>query len=138
LPVPVILTTDAYMCEHNTFDCSLDETVNIHLPAAELVNWMNLTWRGKEGYFVDPKGNEVAFDPSVFEAGPGAVLVEKNRLCDMLELRGLAIVWTVLGEKRVISPHGEHRTAPQIISGFYRLGNHGLEGGIHLVPENME
>jgi hypothetical protein len=137
LPTPIIVATDRYMCEHSTFDCSLDEIAHIHLPAADLVDWMDLTWHGKEGYFVDDRGNEVAFDPSVFEPGPGAVVVDRERLSGMLEKQGLAIVWTILGEKRVLAPHGEHRTSPRIITGFYRLGKDGLEGSIRLVVEKV-
>jgi hypothetical protein len=138
LPAPILVATDAYMCEHSTFDCSLDDTVNIHLPAAELVEWMGLTWRGKEGYFVDEEGAEVAFDPSVFEAGPGAVVIDRERLTEMLEKQGLEIVWTVLGEKRVLAPMGEHRTAPFIISGCYRLRGGQLEGLVRVVAEDAE
>jgi hypothetical protein len=138
LPAAVLLTTDRYMCEHGTFDCSLDDTVHIHLPAAEIVEWMSLRWQGKEGYYVDAQETEVAFDPSVFETGPGAVVIDRTRLVDMLDKQGLAIVWTVLGEKRVLIPHGGHRTAPHIISGFYRLGKEGLEGRIRLVEKDTE
>lgn len=138
LPAPILVATDRYMCEQNTFDCSLDDTVHIHLPAAELVEWMGLKWQGKEGYFVDEHGAEIAFDPSVFEAGPGAVVVDQARLSEMLEKQGLAIIWTVLGEKRVLAPHGEHRTAPYIISGCYRLRDDQLEGGVRIVAEDAE
>jgi hypothetical protein len=138
LPAPLLVATDGYMCEQSTFDCSLDDTVNIQLPAAELVEWMGLTWRGKDGYFVDAQGTEVAFDPSVFNAGPSAVVVDRARLVETLEAQGLAIVWTVLGEKRVVIPHGGHRTAPHIIGGFYRLANDHLEGGVRLVAKDAE
>jgi hypothetical protein len=135
LPVPILVATDGYMCEHSTFDCSLDDTVNIHLPSAELMDWMGLTWRGKEGYFVDSEDAEVAFDPSVFEPGPGAVVVDSARLAAMLKKQGLAIMWTVLGEKRVLAPHGEHRTNPYIISGCYRLHEGRIEGAVRLLRD---
>jgi hypothetical protein len=135
LPAPILVATDGYMCEQSTFDCSLDETVNIHLPSAELVDWMGLTWRGKDGYFVDNHGVEVAFDPSVFEAGPGAIVVDRTRFAAMLEKQGLAVMWTVLGEKRVLAPHGEHRTNPYIISGCYRLHDGRIEGVVRLLRE---
>lgn len=138
LPAPLLVATDGYMCEQSTFDCSLDDTVNIQLPAAELVGWMGLTWRGKEGYFVNSQGANIAFDPSVFEAGPSAVVVDRAQLVEMLEAQGLALMWTVLGEKRVLIPHGGHRTAPHIIGGFYRLANDRLEGGIRLVAKDAE
>lgn len=138
LPAPILVATDGYMCEQSTFDCSLDETVNIHLPAAEVVEWMGLQWRGKEGYFVDEHGAEIAFDPSVFEAGPGAVVVDRARLSEMLERQGLAIVWTVLGEKRVLAPHGEHRTAPVILSGCYRLRDGQIKGAVRVVEKDAE
>jgi len=138
LPAPVLVATDGYLCEQSTFDCSLDDTVNIQLPAAELVGWMGLKWRGKDGYFVDSQGDDVAFDPSVFEAGPSAVVVDRGRLVETLNAQELAIVWTVLGEKRVVIPHSGHRTAPHIIGGFYRLTNNRLEGGIRLVSEDAE
>jgi hypothetical protein len=138
LPVPILVATDGWMCEHSTFDCSLDETVNIHLPAAELVEWMGLSWRGKEGYFVDQKGLEVAFDPSVFEPGPGATLVDRAALVRMLENQGLAIVWTVLGEKRVLAPYGGRRAKPRIISGCYRLRDGAIEGAVRLFVEGED
>jgi hypothetical protein len=136
LPVPVLVATDGYMCEDSTFDCSLDETVNIHLPAAELVEWMGLTWRGKDGFFVNENGVEVAFDPSVFEPGPGATVVDRTQLAKMLDRQGLAIVWTVLGEKCVLAPHGEHRTNPRIISGCYRLRDGRVKGTLRLFRED--
>jgi hypothetical protein len=138
LPAPILVATDGYMCEQSTFDCSLDETVNVHLPAAEVVEWMGLQWRGKDGYFVDEQGAEIAFDPSVFEAGPGAVVIDRARLSEMLDRQGLAIVWTVLGEKRVLAPHGEHRTAPVILSGCYRLHDGQIEGTIRVVERDAE
>ena len=102
IPAPVLVTTDGYFQESGSYDCSLDETINMMLPCKLLADGMGLRWKGVEGEFLDSSGGLVAFDPSVRTPGPGALLIRREALLDFLESEEYQVIWTVLGEKQLV------------------------------------
>jgi hypothetical protein len=133
IPKKVLVTTEKYAKEYNGYDCSIDQSIRLYLPAKWLVDHMNLRSNGIEGYFFDDKGNLVAFDPSVRNAGPGALLINREALLKFLNENGYEILWTLLGEKMATSG----RVAPETIlgrleiSGAYRILKNEIVGKIN-------
>ena len=102
LPNEVMVTTLDYSHEGTASDRSMDDSLRICLPGKELAEGLGLRWSGVEGRFVDRDGRLAACDPSVFEPGPGALVVRGDLLNPYLSDNGLELVWTVLGEKQLI------------------------------------
>ena len=133
IPKKVLVSTDRYVQEHKGYDCSIDETISIYLPAKWLADRMDLRWNGVEGHFFDDKGNLVAFDPSVKFSGPGALLINRHVLLRFLDENGYDILWTILGEKDTIGG----RTSQDDwkgrleLSGAYRIREGKVEGIIN-------
>ena len=123
LPCDVLVTTDSYLHEDGHYDCSIEDTVSIYLPASWLVDKMELSWRGDDGRFFDRAGNIVAQDPSARTAGPQALLLDKDLMTDFLNSEGYRLVWTLLGEKDVLIPGGGDENWPgrMEISGYMRM-----------------
>jgi hypothetical protein len=134
IPKKVWVSVEEYLREGSGFDCSVDEGYVIKLPTSLIVDGMNLSWTGREGHFFDGSGELVAFDPSVKEDGPGALLIKKDRFAEFLDDNGYAILWTVLGEKNdytggVMSNVWRSRGRLQL-SGAYRFLDRKLTGNI--------
>ena len=129
--MPVYVATEGYMKEGGVIDCSVDEGYTIHLPAKLILDGMALDWRGTEGHFFNAKGTLVAFDPSVRQAGPGALLIRKDQFIQFLHDNDYEVLWTVLGEKN------DYRGSPQQwkgrleISGAYKLINRTVKGSLN-------
>lgn len=132
-PCEVLVTTDQYMQEDSGYDCSIDETINIYLPAKWIVENMKLKWNGVEGHFYDNCGNLIAFDPSVKLSGPGALLIKKGAFRQFLDSSGHDVLWTVIGEKDIIGGKmtQEKWKGRLEISGAYRIDQNRIHGGIH-------
>jgi hypothetical protein len=102
--LPTCLT---FAQEGQGYDCSVDEPLSIDLLAPELFRGMRLNHSNAEGSFVDAAGRVVAFDPSVNEEGPGALLARPDSLGEYLSENKLVLIWTVQGEKQVVGyPRG--------------------------------
>ncbi|HEX7997691.1 MAG TPA: AVAST type 2 anti-phage system protein Avs2 [Pyrinomonadaceae bacterium] len=129
IPREVLLTNEEYMREDKGFDCSMDEGYVINLPTKWIVDGMALRWNGSDGHFFDPRGDLVAFDPSVKNKGPGALLINKQKFLKFLREADCDILWTVLGEKSDFhyGMHGTDRSGRLMINGAYRI----LNGEIH-------
>jgi hypothetical protein len=129
LPHPIVETAGEYICEYNTYDCSLDSTVTISLPSRWLAEKMDLKMIGRRGDFTDPAGQLIAFDPSTRERGHGALLVRKDALRDLLEREDLALFWTLLAEKNVYPPERMQRWLGRLtILGIYSWDGDVLDG----------
>lgn len=128
-PAEVMVTSQGYLWERASFDCSLEDSVSCKLPNQWLMNALKLTWNGAEGKYFDDQGKPIAFDPSVEEAGPSALLVDKQALTTYLQQNGYAIFWTLLGEKLVTGEMSELRTEGRAeISGAYTLEGERIVG----------
>ena len=133
VPCPVRVTSAGYLWEKG-YDKSVEDVVRIALPARWIWREMNLNWLGVEGRFFDQSGNLVCFDPSVKEEGLSALLFRRDALVKFLEKQGLALVWTVLGEKQILSSRGDS-PGWAAISGAFKLRGDGLEGNLQYFPE---
>ncbi len=69
IPKDVLVTADGYSSKQWDYDCSLDESIHMYLPAGWLIRHIGLRWNGVEEQFFDENGNLVAFDPSVRAPG---------------------------------------------------------------------
>jgi hypothetical protein len=123
LPTKVLVPTDQYLQEASGYDCSINDTVDIYLPAKEIVEGMNLSWNGREGEWYDTEGKLIAFEPSVRAKGPGCLLINKDAFINFLEKKEYEILWTILGEKRMIGGGYAHEKfeGRLIINGVARL-----------------
>lgn len=130
IPAQVLVTTDGYMRERSSYDCSLDHTIIITLPCKLLAEGIGMRWNGVEGHFFDPQGNLVAFDPSIRSPGPGALLVRRETLIEFLDANGYQVIWTLLGEKQQIGgpmAPGSYKGRLEI-SGAYCLSRGSIKG----------
>lgn len=93
---------------------------------------MNLHWDGVEGCFFDDRGELIAFDPSVGEAGSNACLIKYDALLKLLNENGYDILWTLLGEKIILN--GEPRYGRLELSGAFRIHNGKITGVINPKP----
>ena len=91
-----------YVRETGGFDCSVDETYVLRLPAAGLTTGLGLRWTGNGGDFVDT-GCLTAYDPTVHMDGPSALLVGLDRLSNSLSVRA-SLCWTIVGENWYLVP----------------------------------
>jgi hypothetical protein len=98
-----------------------------------LIEGLRVDWRGQEGMFFNAHGTLIASDPSVREAGPGALVVAREPLLAFLEREGLAIFWAVFGERQVIAPHHGGMNYNEL-SGVYVLRDGALEGVLTSYP----
>jgi hypothetical protein len=75
-------------------------------------------------------GSLIAFDPSVRSQGPRVLLVRRDAIVDFLELQGLTLFWTLLGEKRSIGGSMSHRDykGRLEINGAYVLRDNAIRG----------
>jgi hypothetical protein len=132
IPKPIMPLTEDYLKEDSGFDCSVDESYSIALPCQLMVEKMGLHWRGIEGHFFDPAGNLVASDPSVKEAGPSLLLVDRKSFLKFLQDNNLAVMWTMRGEKQLIGGGIDYQNykGRLRLSGAYRMLNDKVSGQI--------
>lgn len=102
---PVTLRTAAcdYSKESQDFDCSVDDGYSLRLPTHDMIEQLGLKWTGRAADYIDPEGRPAAFDPTAHEEGPNALLLREDLLRRYLSDEGLALCWTILGEKRVLA-----------------------------------
>jgi hypothetical protein len=128
------------MAEGSTHDCSVEEGYTLHLPCPELVAMLGLLHSQKDGHFMDAEGKLAAFDPTVDEAGPGALLLRTDQL-EILRSQGIEIVWTLLGEQQVFEVlHGhpkKHRGTVELSGAFVRRSS-GWEGSLRVIHRVRE
>ncbi len=129
LPADVLVVDDEYLQGGRSYDCSTESGFNIKLPAKFICDTMNLR-QSKDGTFLDNKGDIVIYDPAVFEEGPSVLLARKDKFIAFLKKNNLSIVWTILGEKRLIGGNREDWVGQQKINGSYYLNNKKLTGSL--------
>jgi hypothetical protein len=121
IPREIHVSTDKYLKESSTYDCSINESYTIYLPSHLLINGMQLDWNGSEGNFFDSHGKLIAFDPSLKEPGSNASLVRQDSLLDFLQKNDYDILWTLLGEKCIFDGMNFHGRLE--LSGAFCLQN---------------
>jgi hypothetical protein len=137
--VKVYTTAFEYLREVSSFDCGIDESYKLYLPAVELMAGMGLQWSGKGAEFTDARGQLAAFDPTAYEEGPSALLLREESLREFLVREGLTICWAVVGEKRALPPGLGSRSYPMLrLSAAYMLGEDGLTGFLKCMVDDPE
>lgn len=110
-----------YEWEAGSHDYSLNHSLNIQLPAKELIQDMDL--KRKIGQFGAWEYNgELAFiDPSVEEYGPSYALMQTGLLQKWLEENDLEIVWLIGGEKLMFRSGPGQFLGRLIFSGLFKI-----------------
>lgn len=121
IPKEILVTTDKYLKEDNTFDCSVDEGMQITLPCNWIVENMNLHWTGREGCYSDEKENITVIDPTINCENSSILLINRELFLRFLDINGYEIIWTVLGEKSIIGGDSQEWAGRLEISGAYKL-----------------
>ena len=125
-PVPVLPATFHYEKESGCYDCSVNETYTLRLPTQQLIESLGLKWHGNGADYADRNDKPAAFDPTVYAEGPNALLIRKDMLRQYLKDEGLALCWTIEGNKeggKLANNYGRWR-----FSGAYKFTDTGLEG----------
>jgi hypothetical protein len=128
LPCEVSIPVVRYEWDGGGYDQSEEGTLSQLLPASSLCAGLELQVSPEPGTWVDTLRRPTAFDPSVHESGPSALLVRRDALEEYLTHNRLAVVWTVLGQKWCLG--GDHDVFPGSLdaSGTYTLSPGGLRG----------
>ncbi len=116
-PAMVLPATVHYSVGSGGYDCSVDESYSLRLPALRFVEHCDLNWFGNGVDFVDSNGNLAAFDPTAHEEGPSSFLVREDVFGKYLSDEGIVFCWTILGEKGLIG--GGHE--PEDFQGAMRI-----------------
>ena len=126
----LLRTAEGYTWEEGDPDASIDERIDIILPASLLAEGMRLRHGAIPGTLVDHDGSTVFQDPSVTAAGPGALLAAREPLLSFLEQHGFQLLWIVSG-KRQAFPGEFHDSPPEMplfLTGTFRLVDGKFEG----------
>lgn len=110
IPFKFIHSTEQYLYEKGTFDCSLDETLHIYLPSYFLGKEMHLNFGNFDGVFSKGASQKIV----AFNAGSSdecyGLMFKKNVLIDFLAAKKLGIFWTILSEKNLIGGRDHNRS----------------------------
>jgi hypothetical protein len=130
-PVKTRTITSEYSCKPSEFDCSIDESFQVRLPASEVIKGLDLLWGGYGADLLDAEGKLVAFDPTAHSDGPSALLIREDIFKEFLVREDLSVVWTVVGEKRALGAGFERTNYGFLqIYGAYLLNGDTLDGFI--------
>jgi hypothetical protein len=132
LPRAVAIPLVQYIREASGFDCSIDETVALYLPAPMLVEGLGLRRDGREGLYIDCRGQLVALDTSSEGRGAATFAIRRREFEQFLKLKNLRVFWTVRGGKQIIQfpPGNKESFGPSILNGSLRLSEDGVEGHV--------
>jgi hypothetical protein len=101
--IAVMPSSATYLWEGVTQDCSLDESVNLEVPASLLLE--GLQWDGTEPRWLHGERTVAeAFRSTNAQPDRNALLVEEAWLSEFLGERGLSLVQGYLAERRASSP----------------------------------
>ena len=103
-PVPLSAVAYSYPAESGGYDCSLARHVPLLRPNSGIVDSLRLSWTGTGANYVDGTGELVAFDPSICGEQQSALMVREEYLRQYLTDTEQALVWAIVGEKRVRAP----------------------------------
>ncbi|MCC6678151.1 MAG: hypothetical protein IT436_13500 [Phycisphaerales bacterium] len=106
-PVACSLLVDGYF-KDGELDCGRDEVLNFYLPSSELVAGLGLRHAEQDGHFENHQGRLIAWDPSVTESGPPALLVDRDALYAHAQKHGYHVVHFTYGEQRAMSESHAH------------------------------
>lgn len=102
---PVRPTVADYTAERGGYDGSIEQNINLHLPAGWLMDALNLRLTdGATIKYVDDDGTVKFWDPSVSLSGRSAALVDRASFLGYLQREELVAIWAISGEKNVYGP----------------------------------
>lgn len=96
------------------------------IPCEQLFNDLKLTYAPNDGDFVDPQRLLIVQNIPL----SGGLMINKEILLDYLKENNLDIIWTLLGEKRAYTLHGEQNYFGEL-SGFSHLENGEIKGELN-------
>ena len=131
-PVAIQPASFTSLSESGGFDCSVEEGYSLRLPHRGYIDHLGLRWSGNGVDYVDENGELAAFDPTAHGDGPSALLLREELLKEYLKDKGLALCWTVIGEKwGVGGDTGAEYRGYATMSGAYSYAGEKLEGFLH-------
>jgi len=118
-----------YHAESSDFDCSVDDSYTLRLPAEEPMTKLGLRWTGRGAEFATSSGKVVALDPTASAPGPSTLLLRADALLGLQQREQLTLCWAVIGEKQILSAgfDGPHHPALRL-SGAYILDGATIKG----------
>ncbi len=130
LPCAIAVPLVHYIREASGFDCSIDESVSLYLPAPMLMEGLALSGAGQEGRYVDRHGQLVALDMVTEGGEPGSFAIRRREFEVFLTERSLRVFWTVLGGKDIIHDirREEEFLGRFVLNGSMRLDQDGVRG----------
>ena len=132
-PVTIRPASFRYFSESGGFDCSIEESFNLNLPCREITDHLCLKAKYNGVEYVDENDNIVIQDPTAHDAGPSALLFNKDFAERYLRENNLTICWTVLGEKLITGGHPRDKNYGRLeMSGAYNFTTDGLVGFMNL------
>lgn len=126
LPPEMIPTHNEVVVEWE-YDASLPSSFHARVPTRPFFEGDDLWWDGEGGYR-SAVGNTIFIDPSLIGCGPQSLLVDVDELSTRLEKLGLALIWTVLGEKWILG--GSSSTGPRPQRTFSQIARLMPDGSI--------
>lgn len=127
----IALTTDKYYWE-DEFDYSKEGSFSILKPSKILFDGLNMRYSKKDGEFIDETNNLICFEASIDNETHQCLLIQKENLLKFLNDNDLTIVWTMIGEKQIHTPHygtDDDFFGLMEISGYTYLDNEKIEHG---------
>ncbi len=98
---------------------------HIAVPSNKFFSRGNIWWNGRDGYAL-ADGTVVFRDPSVMEPGPQSLLADVNELEERLKELNMGIIWTMIGEKMVLSRNDHEMNSWSTFSQSAYMDKHGL------------
>ena len=132
--VPIRTTVASYVCEGGDYDCSIDGTIRVEMPAPWLSKEMGLRLSSEQSLiFVNSDGRDTFYDPSVVESGPAAALVDRDAFLRMIDRQDLSAIWVIAGEKSAYgrSDSGSGFGGRLRHTAIYRLDGDGFAQHLH-------
>ena len=133
MPVPLLITNDAYGWSGTESDYSLQDGITLQLPCKFMVDELSLRLAATEGQWIDGNKRLVARDPCVECSGPSVLLVNESAVLEFLSRHELSVFWTLLAEKQMIGGDHNHHIGHLEMNGNFSYKNGVIEGGFRPV-----
>jgi hypothetical protein len=128
MPVPLLITNDAYGWSSTEADSSLQDGISLELPCKFIVDELDLRIGTTEGQWIDAHNRLIARDPCTESSGPSALLINESAVLELLKRHDLSIFWTLLAEKQMIGGDYDHNIGHLEINGIYSYRNGVIDG----------
>ncbi|MFA5316160.1 MAG: AVAST type 2 anti-phage system protein Avs2 [Dehalococcoidales bacterium] len=125
----VIGTAENFLWEEE-YDCSKEGTICYLKPCEVIYQGLKMRFSKNEGEILNKSGETICCDPSVNSRTLSCLLIRKNDFTSYLEKNDLKMLWTVLGEKRILGGGFSHdnKFNRLEINGVYYLDKDSIKG----------